>query len=89
MFRYGKLARVVWYCMVCVTSCGMVCYGMAQCCKVWYGKIMLWYGMACVTRYGTGYGMETGTWQLARGCSSVVVMVWQGMVWYVMAMVWQ
>ena len=58
--RYGKLARVVWYCMACVTSCGMVCYGMAQCCKVWYGKRMLWYGMACVARYGTGYGMATG-----------------------------
>ena len=29
---------------------------------------MLWYGMACVTRYGTGYGMAWyGNWHLATG----------------------
>ena len=50
---------------------------------------MVWHVLQDMAQDMGWHGMATGTWQLARGCSSVVGMVWQGMVWYVMAMVWQ
>ena len=80
------LQAVAWYAMV--PWYGPVLQGM-----VWQDNAMVWYGMCYKIWHRIWYGMvwqlAPGTWQLARGCSSVVVMVWQGMVWYVMAMVWQ
>ena len=75
------LQAVAWYAMVWPS---VARYGMAREC---YG--MVWHVLQDMAQDMVWHGMATGTWQLARGCSSVVVMVWQGMVWYVMAMVWQ
>ena len=84
---YGNLARemqlrgiawlvlqaVAWYAMVWPS---VARYGMAREC---YG--MVWHVLQDMA--------QDMVWQLASGCSSVVVVVWQGMVWYVMATVWQ
>ena len=82
---YGKGDAMAW-CGIAqiLTWYDMLWYGPVQQCMVWQEDAIVWYAMAYVARYGTGwYGM-------ARGCSSVVVVVvWQGdgMVWH--GMVWR